>query len=130
MPATATTAFKAGDSGVVSMSSLCGGTSASPVFLPRTEDTIKCVWCHMDHICISGVHIVSSVTLCSAGALMTIISVPLHLCTLSPTPLLHPPHSAHKLQCLLLLDIRVSLTGNELQLPQATQGRFLTVIYP
>lgn len=79
---------------------------------------------------VSRVFIVSSVTLCSAGALMTIISVPLHLCTLSPTPLLHPPHSAHKLQCLLLLDIHVSLTGNELQLPQATQGRFLTVIYP
>lgn len=64
---------------------------------------------------------------------MAIPSVPLYLCTPPPTPFLqalHPPHPAHKLQCLLLLDICVSLTENELQLSQAVQGRSLTVISP
>lgn len=64
---------------------------------------------------------------------MATVSVPLDPCTPSPTPFLqalHPPHPAHKLQCLLLLDICVSLTGNELQLSQAAQGRSLTLIYP
>lgn len=64
---------------------------------------------------------------------MAIISVPLHLCTPSPTPFLqalHPLHPAHRLQRPVLLDICVSLTGNELQLSQASQGRSWTVTYP